>query len=134
MKTASASAAHLTPAVRVRLLESIMRTRPTAWFRRALLAGAAACLSISVYTGVPAGLADALNKVGNAAQLPLETLAIEQVTDARTDAGFAAQHTPAASVWQSRDATTIRRDVRAVHERAPGVVHSIRVDDFKHWT
>ncbi|GAB2901586.1 hypothetical protein GCM10027093_43070 [Paraburkholderia jirisanensis] len=110
-----------------------MQTHPSAWVRRALLISAAGCLSISVYTGVPAGLADALDKVGNAAQLPLETLAIEQVTDAR-DAALAGQQMPAASVWQSRDSATIRRDVRAAHERAPGVVHSIRFEDFKHWT
>jgi hypothetical protein len=134
VKAASASAAHITPAVRVRLLESVMQIRPSTWIRRALLVSAAGCLSISVYTGVPAGLADALNKVGNAAQLPLETLAIEQVADARGEAALAGQPMPAASVWQSRESTTIRRDVRAAHERAPGVVHSIRFEDFKHWT
>jgi len=111
-----------------------MHTRPFASIRRMLLAGTACALSVGIYTGWPAGLTDALGKVGNEAQFPLETLAIEQIADDPGNAASAARQVPAASLWRSRDSSALRRDVGATHERAPGFVHSIRFEDFKHWT
>jgi|ERR1700758_3190756 hypothetical protein len=142
-----------------------MDTHRFALFRRGLLVSAACCLSIGAYLGMPTGLVDTFSKVGADAQLPLETLAVEQVKvdddviapahrEMRThnlvrDPSGAAPLPPLRpphsrspgqphhqAIWESRDASASasRATGRDTRERRPGVVRSIRFDDFKHWT
>ncbi|MFC0401585.1 hypothetical protein [Paraburkholderia rhizosphaerae] len=145
-----------------------MDTRRIALLRRGLLVSAASCVSIGMYVGGPSSFADTFNKVGADTELPLETLAIEQVKveeeiisrahrDTRTRSLMRDRSRTAPSMqfdapaaqtsrgttqgpvrdpafWESRAASTTRPTGRDTHESTPGVVRSIRFEEFKHWT
>ncbi|CAB3764799.1 hypothetical protein [Paraburkholderia humisilvae] len=146
-----------------------MNTRRFALLRHGLVVSTAGCLSIGVYLGMPSGFVDTFNKVGADTELPLETLALDQVkvdeevmasTRRKTGTHGVVRETlgvdplirptlllplrpprsraqgPAhhQAVRESGAASTARSSAHDAQDRKPGVVRSIRFDDFKHWT
>jgi hypothetical protein len=140
-----------------------MDTRRFTLFRRGLMVSAA-CVAIGIYIGMPSGFVDVFSKVGADAQMPLETLAVEQVkvddammapvrrethtrelarNPSRNEAPMRQLQTPRSqspgephhqAIWESKDAAAAHSGGRDARERTPGVVRKIRYEDFKHWT
>ncbi|WP_459708302.1 hypothetical protein [Paraburkholderia sp. 2C] len=91
-----------------------MDTRRFALFRRGLFFSAA-CVAAGVYAGMPTGFADVFSKVGADAQMPLETLAVEQV---KVDDD---------AVTAMRRETRVRKLARAPsHNASPGDASPLR--------